>query len=180
MGASGASAAPPASSRRPRLLAASYRAGARALRVMPAGVRHAVAGPGGVAWFWLSPAQRSAALDNYATALGRDRSDPDVARVARRAFQNYGRMLIDFLLLGSLTPVPGGPAAFALKTGAALLPACQYATAAGRYHVHLDAALAAHEGDTKETLMQRVIGRFEDFIKERPDQWYAFRPMFSR
>ncbi|TMF50851.1 MAG: lysophospholipid acyltransferase family protein [Chloroflexi bacterium] len=298
MGATGETAAPPASSRRPRLLAASYRAGARALRVMPAGVRHAVAGPGGVAWFWLSPAQRSAALDNYATALGRDRSDPDVARVARRAFQNYGRMLIDFLLLGSLTPdeliarmsvdgrehldaalahgrgvimavphmgswdmagsyagalgyrisavaerfpgslndavvatrerfglnvitlgraavrginealaanhvvallcdleqgpglsvnffgrratVPGGPAAFALKTGAALLPAYQYATAAGRYHVHLDAALAAHEGDTKETLMQRVIGRFEDFIKERPDQWYAFRPMFSR
>src|SRR5256885_15805719 len=71
---------------------------------MPAGVRHAVAAPGGVAWFWLSPAQRSAALDNYATALGRDRSDPDVARVARRAFQNYGRMLMDFLLLGSLTP----------------------------------------------------------------------------
>src|SRR5256712_10380358 len=81
---------------------------------------------------------------------------------------------------GRRATVPGGPAAFALKTGAALLPACQYATAAGRYHVHLDPALAAHEGDTKETLMQRVIGRFEDFIKERPDQWYAFRPMFSR
>jgi len=25
-----------------------------------------------------------------------------------------------------------------------------------------------------------VVDRFEDFIKERPDQWYAFRPMFSR
>src|SRR2546430_10570632 len=104
MGATGETAAPPASSRRPRLLAASYVAGARALRVVPAGVRHAVAAPGGVAWFWLSPAQRSAALDNYATALGRDQSDPDVAPVARRAFQNYGRMLMDFLLLCSLTP----------------------------------------------------------------------------
>jgi lauroyl/myristoyl acyltransferase len=29
-------------------------------------------------------------------------------------------------------------------------------------------------------VMQRVIERFEDYIKERPDQWYAFRPMFSR
>jgi phosphatidylinositol dimannoside acyltransferase len=298
MGATGGTAARPAPSRRPRLLAASYWAGARALRVLPAGLRHAVASPGGTAWFWLSPAQRSAALDNYAAALGRDRSDPEVARVARRAFQNYGRMLMDFLLLGSLTPeeligrmsvdgrehldavlargrgaimavphmgswdmagsyagalgyrisavaerfpgslndavvetrerfglnvitlgraavrgindalaanhvvallcdleqgpgvsvnffgrratVPGGPAAFALKTGAALLPACQYATAAGRYHVHLDPPLTAHEGDTKESLMQRVIDRFEHFIKERPDQWYAFRPMRSR
>src|SRR5467141_779348 len=294
-------AAPAASreqSRRPQLLGASYYAGARVLRAAPPGVRHAAAAPGGAAWYWLSPGQRHAALDNYAAALGRRPTDPEVARVARRAFQNYGRMLMDFLLIGSLTPdelaervtlggredleaalargrgvimavphmgswdmagayagalgyqisavaerfpgslndavvatrerfglnvitlgraavrginealaanhvvallcdleqgpglsvnffgrrgtVPGGPAAFALKTGAALLPACQYATAAGRYHVHLDPALAAHEGDTKETLMQRVIGRFEDFIKERPDQWYAFRPMFSR
>ena len=265
---------------------------------MPAAVRHAAAAPGGAAWFWLSRAQRSAALDNYAAALGRDRSDPDVARVARRAFQNYGRMLMDFLLLGSLTPdeliarlsvdgrehldgalaggrgvimavphmgswdmagsyagalgyrisavaerfpgslndavvetrerfglnvislgraavrgitqalaanhivallcdleqgpgltvdffgrratVPGGPAALALKTGAALLPACQYATPGGRHHVHLDPPVMLHEGDTKETVMQRVIERFEHFIKERPDQWYAFRPMFSR
>src|SRR5439155_760641 len=37
-------------------------------------------------------------------AFDRDRNDPDVARVARRAFQNYGRVLMDFLLLGSLTP----------------------------------------------------------------------------
>jgi KDO2-lipid IV(A) lauroyltransferase len=266
--------------------------------MLPAGMRHAVAAPGGTAWFWLSFAQRNAALDNYAAALGRDRSDPEVARVARRAFQNYGRMLMDFLLLGSLTPdeliarmsvdglehldaalargkgvimatphmgswdmagsyagamgypisavaerfpgslndavvatrqrfglnvimlgrsavrgitdalqanrgvallcdleqgpgltvsffgrratVPGGPAAFALKTGASLLPACQYASAPGRYHVHLDPPLAMREGDTKESLMQAVISRFEDFIKERPEQWYAFRPMFGR
>src|SRR5256712_3609726 len=282
MGATGGPAGRPEPSRRPRLLAASYRAGARALRVLPAGLRHAAAAPGGAAWFWLSPAQRNAALDNYAAALGSDRSDPEVARVARRAFQNYGRMLMDFLLLGSLTPeeligrmsvdgrehldavlargrgaimavphmgswdmagsyagafgyrisavaerfpgslndavvetrerfglnvitlgraavrgindalaanhvvallcdleqgpgltvnffgrratVPGGPAAFALKTGAALLPACQYSTAAGRHHVHMDPPLTAHGGDTKETPMQRASGRFTGFI----------------
>ena len=292
-------AAPAASrerSRRPQLLAGSYRAGARILRALPPGVRHAAASPGGSAWYWLSAGQRRAALDNYAAALGRAKSDPEVARVARRAFQNYGRMLMDFLLMGSLTPeeliertsidgrehldaalargrgaimavphmgswdmagafagavgypiaavaekfpgslndavvhtrqrfgmnvimlgrsavrattdalnanhivallcdleqgpgvdvrffgrhaiVPGGPAALALKTGAALMPACQYEVAPGRKHIHLEAALAVNEGDTKERLMQRVIERFEDFIKERPDQWYAFRPMF--
>ena len=81
---------------------------------------------------------------------------------------------------GRRATVPGGPAAFALKTGASLVPACQYASAPGRYHVHLDPPLAVREGDTKESLMQAVINRFEDFIKERPDQWYAFRPMFGR
>src|ERR1700730_3431641 len=283
-------------SRRPQLLAASYRAGARILRVFPPGLRHAAASPGGTAWYWLSSAQRHAALDNYAAALGRERSDPEVARVARRAFQNYGRMLMDFLLMGSLTPaelvdlvtlhsrarldaalsrgrgaimavphmgswdmagsyagalgyqisavadrfpgslneavvatrqrfglnvimlgraairsvtealranhivallcdleqgpgvdvrffgrhavVPGGPAALAIKTGAALMPACKYARPPGRYNISLDPPLAVGENETKERLMQRVIDRFEDFIRERPDQWYAFRPMF--
>ena len=292
-----ASAASRERSRRPPLLAASYRAGARILRVLPPGLRHAAAAPGGTAWYWLSPGQRRAALDNYAAALGRNRSDPEVARVARRAFQNYGRMLMDFVLMGSLTPdelkervilegrddldaalargrgvimavphmgswdlagsyggavgykisavaerfpgslndavvatrqrfgmqvimlgrsavraltqalrdnhvvallcdleqgpgvevrffgrraiVPGGPAALALKTGAALMPANQYATAPGRHRIHLDPPLSLGEGESKEHVMQRVIDRFQDFIRERPDQWYAFRPMFS-
>src|ERR1700688_4994085 len=280
------------------LLGAAYSVGARLLRVFPPGLRHAAATPGGAAWFWLSAGQRRAALENYAAALGRDAPDREVSRVARRAFQNYGRMLTDFLLMGSLTPeelmqrvtidglehvdaalakgrgaimavphmgswdmagsyagalgyplaavaerfpgslndavvrtrqrfglsvialgrsavrgitqalqantvvaplcdleqgpgvtvrffgrravVPGGPAAIALKTGAALMPACQYATSPGRHHVHLDAPLTWAPGETKEGLMQRVVTRFEDFIRERPDQWYAFRPMFTR
>jgi lauroyl/myristoyl acyltransferase len=292
-----ASAASPAPSR-PQLLAASYRASARLLRVVPARVRHAVAAPGGTAWFWLSAAQRRAALDNYAAALGVEPGDPHAARVARHAFQNYGRMLMDFLLLGSTSPeeligrmsndgrehldealarghgvimavphmgswdmagsyaaalgyrvwavaerfpgslnaavvatrqrfglnvialgrsavkaisdalaangvvalvcdleqgpgvpvrffgrnavVPAGPAAFALKTGAALVPAYQYAGPDGGYHVHLDPALVVNPDDTKERLMQRVVDRFEVYIRERPDQWYAFRPMFKR
>jgi KDO2-lipid IV(A) lauroyltransferase len=296
LGRTAASAAPGERSRRPPLLAGSYFAGARILRVVPPGIRHAAAAPGGAAWYWLSLAQRRAALDNYAAALGLERSDPQVARVARRAFQNYGRMLIDFVLMGSLTPeeliervtldgrdrldaalaagrgaimavphmgswdmagsyaaalgykisavaerfpgslngavvetrrrfgmhvimlgraavraitealsanhivallcdleqgpgvavrffgrhaiVPGGPAAIALKTGAALMPATQFRTAPGRYAIHLDRPLDLHEGETKEQVMQRVVDRFEDFIKERPDQWYAFRPMF--
>lgn len=245
----------------------------------------------------LSAAQRNAALDNYAAVLGRERADPEVARVARRAFQNYGRMLMDFLLISSLTPeellkhvtldgrehldaavakgrgaiiasphmgswdmvgsyggalgysisavaerfpgslndavvrtrqrfgvnviplgrsavrgitdalrknhlvglmcdleqgpgvkveffgrravVPGGPAAIALKTGAALLPVSQYATFPGHYHSHVDPPISVTADETKESLTQRVVTRFEDFIREHPDQWYAFRPMFT-
>jgi lauroyl/myristoyl acyltransferase len=274
---------------------AAYRVSARVLRIVPPGLRHAAASPGGAAWFWLSRAQRRAALDNYAAALGRPASDPEVGRVARRAFQNYGRMLMDFLLMGSLTPeeligrvtvggrdhldealahgrgvimavphmgswdmagsyagalgypisavaerfpgslndavistrqrfglnvimlgrsavrgitdalkanhvvallcdleqgpgvavsffgrkaiVPGGPAALALKTGAALMPACQYSTGPSRYHIHMERRLDLEPSETKEDVMQRVVERFEQFIRERPEQWYAFRPM---
>lgn len=293
----GASAAPPARNR-PHLLAASYYTAARLLKATPPGVRYAAASPGGAAWFWLSAAQRRAALDNYAAVLGTTPDDSRVARLARRAFQNYGRMLMDFLLLGSLSSeeltghmtndgrehldaalargkgaimavphmgswdmsgsyaaalgyrvwavaekfpgslndavvatrqrfglnvialgrsavraitdalaangvvallcdleqgpgvsvrffgrnatVPAGPASFALKTGAAIITATQHASAPGRYHVHLDPALEWPAGETRDGLMQRVVTRFEDFIRERPDQWYAFRPMFDR
>lgn len=285
-----------AQGRGPGLGSAGYSVGARLVRAVPPGLRHAAAASGGSAWYWLSARQRRNALENYAAALGLPPSDPRVARTARRAFQNYGRMLMDFLLMGSLTPeeliakvtveardeldaaiargkgvimavphmgswdmagsfagalgypiaavaerfpgslndavvrtrqrfgvrvitmgrsavhaitetlqangivalvcdleqgpgvavsffgrraiVPGGPAAIALKTGAALMPAYQYAVAPSRYHIHLEAPLGIREGETKETLMQRVVDRFEIFIRSRPEQWYAFRPMF--
>jgi KDO2-lipid IV(A) lauroyltransferase len=76
--------------------------------------------------------------------------------------------------------VPGGPAALALKNGAAMITAAPYSISPGHYHVHVDAPLEWPANETKEVLMQRVVTRFEDFIKERPDQWYAFRPMFTR
>ena len=80
---------------------------------------------------------------------------------------------------GRRAVVPGGPAAIALKTGAALLPAYSVMTARGRHHIHLDPPLAVHQGETKESLMQRVIERFETFIRKHPDQWCAFRPIFK-
>ena len=74
--------------------------------------------------------------------------------------------------------MPGGPATLALKTGARLIPACQWRTPDGRHQVHLDPPLDLGE-DSPVRVMQRVIGRFEEFIRERPDQWYAFRPLFA-
>jgi phosphatidylinositol dimannoside acyltransferase len=276
----------------------AYLAAARLARALPSGLRQTVAATGGAAWYWLSAGQRRAALDNYAAVLGLERSDPEVAKVARRAFQNYGRTLLEFLLVGSITnedlisrvsmvgrenvdhaltlgrgaivavphmgawdmsgayagatgfrvvavadrfpgslndavvttrerygvrvltlgrsairaitqhlqangvvalvcdlpqgpginvhffgrsaEVPGGPAAIALKTGAPLLTAYQYWPEPGRHIVHVDPALALAEGETKESLTQRVIDRFEEFIRGHPDQWFAFRPMFAK
>ena len=85
---------------------------------------------------------------------------------------------------GRRATVPGGPAAIAIKAGATLMPACIYRTGPGRYHVHLDPPLpvpgaAGGAGkDAGRELMQAVVRRFEDFIRSRPEQWYAFRPMF--
>ena len=59
------------------------------------------------------------------------------------------------------------------------MPANQYTTAPGRHLIHVDPPLSLGEGESKEHVTQRVIDRFQDFIRERPDQWYAFRPMFS-
>jgi KDO2-lipid IV(A) lauroyltransferase len=267
------------------------------VRAFPPAFRHAVVAPGGTAWYWLSGRQRRASLDNYSVALDLEPTDTRVARVAQRAFQNYGRMVLDFLLMGSLKKeeliqrttidglehldaalargkgvilalphmgswdntgsyggalgypitavtgrfpgslndavvktreryglqvllvgrpavreiiqalkanrivglvcdqeegpgievrffgrralVPAGAAALALKTGAALMPGYQYMTQSGRHHIHLEGALSWSEGETKENLMQRIVHRFETFIRERPEQWYAFRPMFK-
>lgn len=296
-GQTAASAASHGRSRRPPLLAASYRAGGRVVRAFSPAFRHAVAAPGGTAWYWLNGRQRRAALGNYAAALDLEVSDPEVARIARRAFQNYGRMVLDFLLMGSLTKdeliqrtdidglehldaalargrgviialphmgswdntgsyggalgypimavtgrfpgslndavvqtrrryglevllvgrpavreiiqalsancivglvcdqeegpgvevrffgrraiVPGGPASLAMKTGAALVPGYQDMNPSGRHHIHLEAALSWPDGGSKEELMQRIVHRFEAYIRARPDQWYAFRPIFK-
>src|SRR3979490_1784546 len=98
-----ASAASRARSRRPPLLAPSYNAGAGVVRAFPPAFRHAVAAPGGTAWYWLNGSQRRAALHNHAPVPGPGSSAPRVARAARSALQNYGRMVLDFLLMGTLT-----------------------------------------------------------------------------
>ena len=251
---------------------------------------------GADAWYLASAGQRREALRNYSSVLGLDAGHAEVARVARRAFENYGRMMADFVLMASLereelrrrcthdglenidyaleagrgaimavphmgswdlagstagvlgypiyavaagfpgsleeavvetrqrfglrviplgrsaarqllealransvvallcdlphgpgvkveffgrpAVVPGGPASLALKTGARLMPACQWRTGPGRYHVHMDPPLDLGEDDVRG-IMQRVVRRFEDFIRERPEQWYAFRPLFQ-
>jgi len=281
------------------VLATSYRVGARLTRALPSAPRYALAGAGGSLWYLFSPAQRRAALGNYAAVLGLGQDDPEVARVARRAFSNYGRMLADFVLIGSLGPeelvsrmsvggrehldagleagrgvimaaphmgswdmggsfagslgyrmstvatpfpgsldaavaqtrqalglrviplaraavktigeelaanavvallcdlphgpgleveffggravVPPGAAAFAARTGAVVLPACVWRSAPGRYHVHIEPPLPAPRPgkEAARDLMQAVVRKFEDFIRPRPDQWYAFRPLFN-
>ena len=71
------------------------------MRALPPGPRYSLWAAGGAVWYTLSRGQRRAALDNYSAVLGFPRDDPRVAHTARAAFRNYGKMLADFLLIGS-------------------------------------------------------------------------------
>jgi KDO2-lipid IV(A) lauroyltransferase len=88
---------------------------------------------------------------------------------------------VDVRFFGRRAVVPSGPAAIACRRGVPLLPV--YCRRAGlvSYHIHVDPPIEAPAADRcrgKEAVaavMQQVIGRFEVFIREYPDQWYAFR-----
>lgn len=87
---------------------------------------------------------------------------------------------VDFF--GRRATVPSGPAALACRAGCPLLPAYVRATGPGRYRIHLDRPIPT-EGrcggkDAAARLMQEVVQRFEVFIRDHPDQWFAFRPVF--
>jgi len=266
---------------------------------VPARARLSGAAFGGRLWWAADAGRRRNALANYAAVLGLPRDHPDVRLVARRAFENYGRMLADFLLMGTLGPeelgamvtvdgrehadaaltlgrgailvlphmgswdfaaalggiwgyrlaavaerfpgslndvvvetrsrqglqvipmgrpavrainevldgnglvallcdlpqgpgstvcffgrravVPSGPAAIACRRGAPLVPLyCRREGATG-YHIHVDPPIdppdpgGCRGKEAVGAVMQRVVDRFEVFIRQHPDQWYAFR-----
>jgi lauroyl/myristoyl acyltransferase len=277
--------------------------GARLARAAPPRVRYSVAGSVGTLWWAIDPGRRRNARANYGAVLGLSEDDPRVRRVVRRAFANYGRMLADFLLMGSLRPedvrgmvtvsgqehveaalaggrgavlalphmgswdfagaigsllgyrisavaevlagslndvmvetrsihgleiipldrsavraitgalernglvalmcdlphgagvevsffgrratVPSGPAAIACRRGAPLLPTYCHWTDSGKCHIHIDPPIhppAETECRGKRMaaeVMQEVVDRFEVFIREHPEQWYAFRRILT-
>ena len=75
---------------------------ARVTRAVPPGVRYPVAGLGGALWWAADFGRRHNARVNYGAVLGLPEDHPEVRRLAKRAFENYTRMLADFLLMGSL------------------------------------------------------------------------------
>ena len=84
-------------------LGSAYRFGARLARLTPPSLLYATAARAGAAFYLVNPLRRGPARSNYAAVLGRPVEDPEVRRVVRRASANYGRMLADFLLMGSLS-----------------------------------------------------------------------------
>jgi lauroyl/myristoyl acyltransferase len=82
---------------------------------------------------------------------------------------------------GKNAVVPSGPAAIACRRGAPLVPLyCRREDGIG-YHIHVDPPIeppdpaGCRSKEVVAAVMQQVVDRFEVFIRQHPDQWYAFR-----
>jgi KDO2-lipid IV(A) lauroyltransferase len=88
-----------------------------------------------------------------------------------------GGVEVDFF--GEKTTLPAGPAVFALRTGAPLLPTAVYFCGAG-HHAVVRPALPAERrgrlGDDAARLTQALAYELEALIRAAPEQWHLFQP----
>jgi KDO2-lipid IV(A) lauroyltransferase len=78
--------------------------------------------------------------------------------------------------------VPGGPAVLAMKTGAALVPVYTARLPDKSFESVIYPAVSwSPSGDRDrdmQTVMQRLMDTLQTVVRNRPDQWYMFRPMW--
>ncbi|MFN8571324.1 MAG: lysophospholipid acyltransferase family protein [Gemmatimonadaceae bacterium] len=87
----------------------------------------------------------------------------------------------EILPFGSgLRPVPVGPAALAMATGAPIVVAymCRSKGAHNRYVVHFEAPMFAEgrSDEARTALTRRITARLADVVAEHADEWYVFQP----
>lgn len=106
-----------------------------------------------------------------------------VALVGDRDFSESG-MVLDFF--GRKTLFPLGPAAFAVKTGAIIVPGFMFRNKDDSFTLKIEESIeyrpennsAGNKEDSEKAMrlvMEKYIKIFEDYIKKYPDQWYMFR-----
>ncbi|TAK27867.1 MAG: hypothetical protein EPO21_23325 [Chloroflexota bacterium] len=84
---------------------------------------------------------------------------------------------------GYRTSVPGGAALLALKTGAAVIPACVVRQPDNSYLGIVDKEIEfqpiGNLTQDVQDLTQKIVSSLESWIQRYPDQWYMFRPMWG-
>ena len=92
---------------------------------------------------------------------------------------------VDFF--GERVYLPGGPAALALKTGAAIQIGYGYRnpnrstfTPVAEPEVEYKHLLTGNKEHDIKAITQEIVRRMEIVIRQRPDQWYMFREMWPR
>lgn len=100
--------------------------------------------------------------------------DRDIARNGKRS----GAM-VDFF--GERTSIPSGPAFFALRTGASLLPVATYFRRdVDGHHAVVGPPVAFDSSsslrDDVQRLTQSLTTRVEELIRRHPEQWHLFQP----
>ncbi len=100
--------------------------------------------------------------------------DRDIPRAGKRS-----GVEVDFF--GERTTVPAGPALFAIRTGAALLPVATYFTSRvdGHHAVIRPPVQIARSGSLREDIRvttQALTRDVEQLIRQEPTQWHLFQP----
>jgi lauroyl/myristoyl acyltransferase len=92
---------------------------------------------------------------------------------------------VEITFFGHKTYVPGGPAALALKAGAAILPGFVWYGRPGQFYIRAFPPIFPQpyegmQGRTREIarLTQYMYDAQEEIVREWPTQWFMFRPFW--
>jgi KDO2-lipid IV(A) lauroyltransferase len=109
--------------------------------------------------------------DNHVVSLLCDRDIP----------KDGQRTGVQVQFFGETTTVPAGPAFFALRTGAQLLPMATFFTSGANGHksVIRPALVVERQGSLREDVQritQLLTTELESLIRQAPEQWHLFQP----
>lgn len=105
------------------------------------------------------------------------RANQVVCLVSDRDIRHDGVPVVFF---GEETTLPAGPAAMALRTGAALLPVAVYFDGRYGHHAVVEAPIdTARQGTLRADVArvtQELARSFEGLIRRAPDEWHVLQP----
>lgn len=78
------------------------------------------------------------------------------------------------------TLLPRGPAFFALKTGAVIMPAFFVRENRNFYHLIFEKPIDTENFKTEESVIKEYGAVLERYIKKYPEQWYLFSPYWLK
>ncbi len=83
-------------------------------------------------------------------------------------------------LFGAWTTLPAGPATLAARTHAAILPVAAYKQPDGRYRADVADAIEVPDASPRSLAIatQVIADALEAFVREAPEQWHTFKPMW--
>jgi len=86
---------------------------------------------------------------------------------------------LETTFFGRRAAMPRGPAALALRTGAALVPVFALRTSRDRITIHVEEPISTADG-SEATVTRSLMAVVEGFISQHPDQWCMFRPIWEQ
>lgn len=96
-----------------------------------------------------------------------------LALVGDRDFSNEAGEIVDFF--GKRTYLPKGPAVFAIKTGAPIVPGFVLRNGDDSFVLRFEQAFEAAAHETVPDLIRRYKELIERYIRAYPEQWFMFK-----